>query len=39
LLVFAAYWQNLMRDFSAASLPRNAWIDMSKHAFANPDYS
>ena len=34
LLVFAAYWQNLMRDFSAASLPQNAWVDMSKHAFA-----
>jgi hypothetical protein len=34
LLVFAAHWQDLLRDFSAASLPRNAWVDMSKHAFA-----
>jgi hypothetical protein len=34
LLVFTAYWQNLLRDFSAASLPRNVWVDMSKHAFA-----
>jgi hypothetical protein len=34
LLVFATYWQNLLRDFSRASLPQNVWVDMSKHAFA-----
>jgi hypothetical protein len=34
LLLFAAYWQNLLRDFSTSSLPRNECIDMSKHAFA-----
>ncbi len=33
LLMFAAYWKNLLRDFSTASLPRNEWVDMSKHAF------
>lgn len=34
LLVFAGYWDNLLRDFAPASLPQNDWIDMSKHAFA-----
>ncbi|HZR64724.1 MAG TPA: Tat pathway signal protein [Terriglobales bacterium] len=34
LLVFSGYWDNLLRDFSAASLPQNVWIDMSKYAFA-----
>jgi hypothetical protein len=34
LLAFAAYWQSLLRDVSPASLPRSAWVDMSKHAFA-----
>src|SRR5260370_5955523 len=34
LLVFAAYWDRQLRDFAAASLPDNSWIDMSKHAFA-----
>lgn len=34
LLIFAGYWDNLLRDFAPASLPNNAWIDMSKHAFA-----
>jgi len=34
LLVFADYWNRQLQDFSAASLPDNAWIDMSRHAFA-----
>lgn len=34
LLVFAGYWQNLLRDFSATGLPQNEWVAMSKHAFA-----
>ena len=34
LLIFAGYWQNLLRDFSTASLPREEWVDISKHAFA-----
>lgn len=34
LLLFAGYWDNLLRDFAPTSLPHNVWIDMSKHAFA-----
>ncbi len=34
LLVFAGYWENLLRDFTTVSLPQSVWIDMSKHAFA-----
>lgn len=34
LLIFADYWDKQLRDFAAASLPQNEWIDMSKHAFA-----
>lgn len=34
LLVFAGYWENLLRDFVPASLPDDVWVDMSKHAFA-----
>jgi hypothetical protein len=34
LLVFAGYWESLLRDFVPASLPADVWIDMSKHAFA-----
>jgi hypothetical protein len=34
LLIFAAYWENLLHDFAQASLPSTVWIDMSKHAFA-----
>lgn len=34
LLIFDAYWENLLRDFSTTSLPRSEWVDMSKHAFA-----
>src|SRR5215471_7094067 len=34
LLIFADYWHRQLHDFAAATLPDNAWIDMSKHAFA-----
>src|SRR5882762_10523642 len=34
LAAFAGYWEKLLSDFSAASVPENDWIDMSKHAFA-----
>ncbi|HEV7220149.1 MAG TPA: Tat pathway signal protein [Terriglobales bacterium] len=34
VLIFAGYWDNLLRDFAPTSLPQNVWIDMSKHAFA-----
>ena len=34
LLVFCAYWDNLLHNFATGSLPQNVWIDMSKHAFA-----
>lgn len=34
LLAFSGYWEKLLDDFSAASVPENDWIDMSKHAFA-----
>ena len=34
LLVFADYWDKQLREFAPAALPQNAWIDMSKHAFA-----
>lgn len=34
LLLFAAYWEQNLQGFSPAQLPHNAWIDMSKHAFA-----
>lgn len=34
LLAFAEYWDGLLQDFSAASLPDGSWIDFSKHAFA-----
>ena len=33
LLAFAEYWQDLLSDFAPASLPQDAWIDMSKYAF------
>ena len=32
LLEFAQYWQRLLHDFSAASLPQHDWIDLSKHS-------
>lgn len=34
LLVFARYWDRQLKDIAPASLPKNDWIDMSKHAFA-----
>jgi len=34
LLVFFDYWEKQLQDFVPASLPQNAWIDMSKYAFA-----
>ncbi len=34
LLVFADYWDRLLKDFAPATLPDNSWIDMSKHYFA-----
>lgn len=34
LLLFAAYWQKNLIEFAPAQLPKNVWIDMSKHAFA-----
>lgn len=34
LLVFAAYWEKQLQDFVPAALPDDAWVDMSKHAFA-----
>ena len=34
LLVFAAYWDHLLDDFTPAALPQRVWIDMAKHAFA-----
>ena len=34
LLRFVVYWESLLSDFAAASVPQNVWLDMSKHAFA-----
>jgi hypothetical protein len=34
LLAFADYWEEQLHEFAPASLPRNAWIDLSKHSFA-----
>ena len=34
LLVFAQYWDRLLKDFAPTELPHNDWVDMSKHAFA-----
>jgi hypothetical protein len=34
LLAFADYWDGQLREFSTASLPENAWVDLSKHSFA-----
>lgn len=34
LLVFADYWDRLLKEFAPASLPDNSWVDMSKHYFA-----
>src|SRR5881396_1764338 len=32
LVAFTGYWEKLLSDFSAASVPEYDWIDMSKHA-------
>src|SRR5215471_14041556 len=34
LLVFSEYWDRQLRDMAVAALPDNAWVDMSRHAFA-----
>ncbi|HET7841111.1 MAG TPA: twin-arginine translocation signal domain-containing protein [Terriglobia bacterium] len=34
LLVFAEYWDKQLHDFAETELPRQDWVDMSKHAFA-----
>ena len=34
LLACAEYWDEQLRDFAAASLPQNAWVDMARHSFA-----
>jgi hypothetical protein len=34
LLAFAEYWNAQLHDFAPASLPQDAWVDMSKHSFA-----
>jgi hypothetical protein len=34
LLVFASYWDRLLRDFAPTALPERSWVDMAKHAFA-----
>ncbi|MFZ0815300.1 MAG: Tat pathway signal protein [Candidatus Sulfotelmatobacter sp.] len=34
LLAFAEYWDDQLHDFAPASLPQDAWVDMSKHSFA-----
>jgi hypothetical protein len=34
LLAFAEYWDEQLRDFAPASLPRDVWVDISKHSFA-----
>ncbi|HUA60117.1 MAG TPA: Tat pathway signal protein [Verrucomicrobiae bacterium] len=34
LLVFANYWDKLLHDYSATTLPDNSYVDMAKHAFA-----
>jgi hypothetical protein len=34
LLLFAGYWDHLLRDCSPVSLPDPAWVNMARHAFA-----
>ncbi len=34
LLVFATYWDKLLKDFAPTALPDNSWVDISKHYFA-----
>jgi hypothetical protein len=34
LLVFADYWDRMLKEFAPASLPDNSWVDLSRHYFA-----
>ncbi len=34
LLVFADYWDNLLKDFAPLTLPDDSWVSISKHYFA-----
>jgi hypothetical protein len=34
LLVFADYWDNLLKDFAPLTLPDDSWVAISKHYFA-----
>lgn len=34
LLVFADYWDNLLKDFVPMNLPDDSWVAISKHYFA-----
>lgn len=34
LLKFAEYWEKQLQDLVRASVPQNAWMDMSRYAFA-----
>jgi hypothetical protein len=34
LLVFAEYWDNLLKDFAPVTLPDDSWANLSKHYFA-----
>ena len=34
LLIFAAYWEDLLRDIASAHLPDATYSDMTRHAFA-----
>jgi hypothetical protein len=34
LLAFSYYWDEQLHEFVEASLPDNAWVDISKHSFA-----
>ena len=34
LLVFANYWERQIADVAPAALPRNDWVDMTRHCFA-----
>ena len=34
LLVFADYWDKLLKDFAPTTLPDNSYVDLSKHSFA-----
>ena len=34
LLVFADYWDRQLKDYAATTLPREDWVNMSRHAVA-----